>query len=79
MTKLRDLKKRLMEDSEFREEYALADQEYASLERRMPHHTECGERGRCLDGTCRLSVSSEVDCRTTRSACGPRYRVSYID
>ena len=29
MTRLRDLKKRLMEDPEFREEYALADQEYA--------------------------------------------------
>ena len=29
MTRLRDLKKRLMEDPEFLEEYALADQEYA--------------------------------------------------
>ena len=29
MTRLRDLKKRLMEDPEFREEYALADQEYS--------------------------------------------------
>ena len=29
MTRLRDLKKRLMEDPEFREEYAQADQEYA--------------------------------------------------
>ena len=29
MTKLRELKKRLMENAEFREEYALADQEYA--------------------------------------------------
>ena len=29
MTKLRDLKKRLMEDPEFREEYALAGQEYS--------------------------------------------------
>ena len=29
MTRLRDLKKRLMEDPEFREEYAQADQKYA--------------------------------------------------
>ena len=29
MTRLRDLKKRLMADPEFREEYALADQEFA--------------------------------------------------
>lgn len=29
MTRLRDLKKRLMEDPQFREEYAQADQEYA--------------------------------------------------
>lgn len=29
MTRLRDLKKRLMEDPKFREEYAQADREYA--------------------------------------------------
>lgn len=29
MTRLRDLKRRLMEDPQFREEYAQADQEYA--------------------------------------------------
>ncbi len=32
MTKLKDLKKRFMEDSEFREEYARADGEYALVE-----------------------------------------------
>ena len=31
MTKLRELKKRLMENAEFREEYALADQEEYAL------------------------------------------------
>ena len=32
MTKLKDLKKRWMEDPEFREEYAKADEEYALVE-----------------------------------------------
>ncbi|MCY3828497.1 MAG: hypothetical protein OXF89_05135 [Rhodospirillaceae bacterium] len=32
MTKLRDLKKRFMEDPEFREEYARADDEFALIE-----------------------------------------------
>ena len=32
MTRLKDLKKRLMEDSEFREEYARADDEFALIE-----------------------------------------------
>ena len=32
MTKLKDLKKRLMEDPEFREEYARADDEFALIE-----------------------------------------------
>ena len=32
MTRLRDLKKRLMEDPEFREEYARADEEYKLIE-----------------------------------------------
>ncbi len=32
MTKLRDLKKRLMEDPEFREEYGRADDEFALIE-----------------------------------------------
>ena len=32
MTKLKDLKERLMEDPEFREEYALADDEFALIE-----------------------------------------------
>ena len=32
MTKLNDLKARLMEDPEFREEYACADEEYALIE-----------------------------------------------
>ena len=32
MTKLKDLKARLMEDAEFREEYAGADEEYALIE-----------------------------------------------
>lgn len=32
MTKLKDLKKRWMEDPEFREEYAKADDEYALVE-----------------------------------------------
>lgn len=32
MTKLKDLKKRFMEDPEFREEYARADEEYALVE-----------------------------------------------
>ena len=32
MTKLKDLKKRLMEDPEFREEYARVDEEYALVE-----------------------------------------------
>ena len=32
MTKLKDLKKRLMEDPEFREAYALADDEFALIE-----------------------------------------------
>ena len=32
MTKLKDLKERLMEDTEFREEYALADDEFALIE-----------------------------------------------
>ena len=31
MTRLRDLKKRLMKDPEFQEEYALADQEYSPV------------------------------------------------
>lgn len=33
MKRLRDLKKRLMEDPKFREEYARADQEYALVAR----------------------------------------------
>ena len=32
MTKLNDLKARFMEDPEFREEYARADEEYALIE-----------------------------------------------
>ena len=32
MTRLKDLKKRLMEDPEFREEYARADDEFALIE-----------------------------------------------
>ena len=32
MTKLKDLKKRLMEDPEFREEYARVDEEFAVIE-----------------------------------------------
>lgn len=32
MTKLKDLKKRLMEDPEFREAYAQADDEFALIE-----------------------------------------------
>lgn len=32
MTKLKDLKKRFMEDPEFREEYARVDEEYALVE-----------------------------------------------
>ena len=32
MTKLKDLKARLMEDAEFREEYARVDEEYALIE-----------------------------------------------
>ena len=32
MTKLKDLKKRFMEDAEFREEYARVDEEYALVE-----------------------------------------------
>lgn len=32
MTKLKNLKKRLMEDPEFREEYARADEEFAVIE-----------------------------------------------
>ena len=32
MTKLKDLKKRWMEDAKFREEYAKADEEYALVE-----------------------------------------------
>ena len=32
MTRLKDLKKRLMEDPEFREEYARADEEYKLIE-----------------------------------------------
>ena len=32
MTKLKELKKRFMEDSEFREEYARVDEEYALVE-----------------------------------------------
>ena len=32
MTKLRELKKRFMEDPEFRQEYALVDEEYALVE-----------------------------------------------
>ena len=33
MTRLRDLKKRLMEDPKFREEYAQAEREYAPVAR----------------------------------------------
>ncbi len=40
MTKLRDLKKRLMEDAEFREEYAQADQEYALVAALIRARTE---------------------------------------
>ena len=32
MTRLRDLKERLMEDPDFREEYARADDEFALIE-----------------------------------------------
>ena len=44
MTKLRDLKKRLMEDPEFREEYALADQEYALVAQLIRARTEASSR-----------------------------------
>ncbi|MCY3819032.1 MAG: helix-turn-helix transcriptional regulator [Gammaproteobacteria bacterium] len=40
MTRLRDLKKRLMEDPEFREEYALADQEYSLVAQLIRARTE---------------------------------------
>ena len=40
MTKLRELKKRLMESAEFREEYALADQEYALVAALIRARTE---------------------------------------
>ena len=44
MTKLRDLKKRLMEDPEFREEYALADQEYALVTQLIGARTKASSR-----------------------------------
>lgn len=40
MTSLRDLKKRLMEDAAFREEYARADQEYALVAQLIRARTE---------------------------------------
>ena len=40
MTRLQDLKKRLMEDPEFRQEYALADQEYALVAQLVHARTE---------------------------------------
>ena len=39
MTKLKDLKKRFMEDPAFREEYAKADSEYALIEARSRART----------------------------------------
>ena len=38
MTKLNELKKRFMEDSEFREAYALVDKEYTLVETRVREH-----------------------------------------
>ncbi|MDE0147019.1 MAG: hypothetical protein OXM58_01485 [Rhodospirillaceae bacterium] len=38
MTKLSDLKKRFMEDPEFREEYARADDEFALIEALVRAH-----------------------------------------
>ena len=50
MTRLNDLKKRLMEDPEFREEYARADEEFALIEAlvraRTAGRTDPGEHGR---------------------------------
>lgn len=39
MTKLKEFKKRLMEDPEFREEYARVDEEYALVEALVPART----------------------------------------
>ena len=39
MTRLKDLKKHLMEDPEFREEYARADDEFALIEALVRAHT----------------------------------------
>ena len=40
MTKLKDLKARLMEDAEFREEYARVEEEYALIEALVRARTE---------------------------------------
>ena len=49
MTRLKDLKKRLMKDPEFREEYARADEEFALIEApvraRMPSEADAGGIG----------------------------------
>lgn len=55
MTKLRDLKKRLMEDPEFREEYALVDDEFRLIEELVRARTAAkltqAELARRLDTT----------------------------
>ena len=51
MTRLRELKKRLMEDPKFREEYAQADREYALLVRLIRARMAGRSRNRSLPRT----------------------------
>ena len=64
MTRLKDLKKRLVKDPEFREEYARADKEFALIEAlvraRMASEADAG-------GTCALSRHDSVrSCKAER-------------
>ena len=64
MTRLKDLKTRLMKDPEFREEYARADEEFALIEApvraRMPSEADAG-------GTCVPSRHDSVrSCKAER-------------
>lgn len=51
MTRLRELKKRLMEDPKFREEYVQADQEYAPVAHLIRARMEGNSRQRRLPST----------------------------